>query len=1170
MRLVRLHFPAFGPFTGLEFDFDGARPGLQLVFGANEAGKSSALRGLSALLFGFPQQTPDNFLHSYDQLLVSGLLRLASGEELFFSRRKRRVGDLLDAAGNPLDPQRLAPFLQGLDGALFSSLYGIDHHTLVAGGEELLQQKGELGQALFAAGAGLNAVREVLRQLEEEAGRLFLPTGQKPEINAALRRIKELQQQARQAALNVSDWQEQRRLLQEAEQGRRLAEEEREEVRRELRRLERLSRAAPDLAALRLWRGQLSALGEVPALGEDFASRFQQAAEAQRDGEQRLRLEQERLVRLGERRRAVAINEPLLRAAPKIDDFHRRLGEYLKGQKDRPERNGMRIALRGEAGRHLQLVRADLPLEQVETLRPMLVKKRAIQTLANNHAALRAGLAAALAERLRLEEEGRGLAATLAAQPPAVDSLPLQRAVQAARAAGDIDARLAAGRGEYLRLRDECLAALSRQRLWGGELSALPALPLPLLQTVHEFAGAFAEQEESRRLAEKDGAAIDSEERRVSGELQALDGAGSVPSEEDLALRRQSRDRGWGLVKARLAGREDAAGEHLYGQGREVMSVYEEDIAQADTLADRLRREADRVARAASLRARLAELGRAASDVEQRAQVVAEERQRLLAQWREAWRPAAISPLSPREMVEWLGKIEQLRFHQGELAQKEEAGRRESERLGELRRRLAHALAEVGLEVPEGEGLAPLLSVAEEALQGFEDAGKRRVGLTEMAEKIARDELRAGQAVQRAQEELAAWSEQWRSLAGGLGGERELSPLEALEVMEALHACFDKLRQAEELQKRIDGIDRDAAALAEDLRLVVGEVAPELGGMSPELAIPALRRQLEGAAKEATLAEELDRDIRQAGEAIAASGSQLAAAGDRLAELLLEAGCEGREEVAEVVRRAALARQLQEKIGGAEERLATLAPGMSEAHLAEEVASLAIDALPGRIEHCSRQLKERLDPEINRLSQIIGQQQSLLAAMDGGARAAELQEQVESEAAKLRRLAHRYAQVKVAERVLRRAIDRYREEHQSPVVSLASEYFRRLTLGSFVGLRADSDDSGQPVLVGVRPGGQRLGVARMSSGSRDQLFLALRLATLAWRAESGEPMPLVLDDILINFDDRRSRATLELLGELAETTQVILFTHHHRIVEEARAALGAGEVVIHPLSASAE
>ncbi len=61
-------------------------------------------------------------------------------------------------------------------------------------------------------------------------------------------------------------------------------------------------------------------------------------------------------------------------------------------------------------------------------------------------------------------------------------------------------------------------------------------------------------------------------------------------------------------------------------------------------------------------------------------------------------------------------------------------------------------------------------------------------------------------------------------------------------------------------------------------------------------------------------------------------------------------------------------------------------------------------------------------------------------------------------------------------------------------------------------------------------------------------------------------MPLVLDDVLIEFDDERARAALQVLGDLAATTQVLFFTHHARIVELARETLPGAELVEHHLS----
>ena len=82
-----------------------------------------------------------------------------------------------------------------------------------------------------------------------------------------------------------------------------------------------------------------------------------------------------------------------------------------------------------------------------------------------------------------------------------------------------------------------------------------------------------------------------------------------------------------------------------------------------------------------------------------------------------------------------------------------------------------------------------------------------------------------------------------------------------------------------------------------------------------------------------------------------------------------------------------------------------------------------------------------------------------------------------------------------------------------------------------------------------------VGVEALSDGARDQLYLAIHLAALEHWLEANEPMPLVLDDVLIHFDDERAAAALEVLGELAGKTQVLYFTHHARLEELARRAV---------------
>ncbi len=124
------------------------------------------------------------------------------------------------------------------------------------------------------------------------------------------------------------------------------------------------------------------------------------------------------------------------------------------------------------------------------------------------------------------------------------------------------------------------------------------------------------------------------------------------------------------------------------------------------------------------------------------------------------------------------------------------------------------------------------------------------------------------------------------------------------------------------------------------------------------------------------------------------------------------------------------------------------------------------------------------------------------------------------------------------------------------MLTRASEVFAELTLGSFSGLTVGYEDD-QPVILGERAGGGgKVDVAGMSDGTRDQLYLALRLASLERYLSHNEPFPFIVDDVLVNFDDARSRATLKVLAGLSERTQVIVFTHHERVVALAKEAGG--------------
>ncbi|MEA3414776.1 MAG: AAA family ATPase [Thermodesulfobacteriota bacterium] len=1167
MRLKRLDLKAFGPFTDQTLEFNSEEPGFHIIFGPNEAGKSSSLRALKALLYGFSQQTPDNFIHNYDQLLVGGCLENSAGEEIIFQRRKKRIGDIIDKAGNPLNLGVLAPFLHGLEPEIFESLYGIDHDSLVRGGKEILAQKGEVGQALFAAGAGISSLREVIDQLEKEAADLFKSAGQLPEINKAVKRFKELQKEVKAASLSSRDWKNHQKAMENAVAERAGLEKERGYKDKELRRLERLEQAIPELASLKSRRDQLSALEKVIPLPPDFAERRRQVSQEMREAKLQLQRDTDRQVKLEAKRKDISFNNDLLNQAERVDDFHQRLGEYRKGQKDRPERNGMRISLRRDAARLLQQVRPDLTLEEVETLRPALAKKRTAQTLSSQYEAINQQLTLAQKQGKAAEREREEVKEGLSAIPEDREPQGLFQAVKPAQKAGDLDAQLEKSMNEVELSKKECLAALKRIGLWSGDLAALMELSLPLSETVQQFENSYSEIADKRREIEKDRKNDEKDLKNALAEIKKVEYAGEVPSEEELAQTREKREHGWQLLRRQWLDQEDVTEESQFYDPRQPLSeAYEGYVGQADLIADRLRREADRVANAAAFRAQAENLQETLAENDRDKEAFDLRARELDEAWNRVWQPVGITPLSPKEMSGWLVEMDKLRFKVGDIFKKEqEIGLHVKQRkdLKQAIQKELNSMEEEGM--PAGEELGPVLILSETVLERIAGRKTDLEKLKDRQEKAEKVFHQAEEDLKAAQEALAKWQEQWQKALFGLGLKDEVSTLEAIDIIETLQSCFDKLKEADDLKKRIDGIDRDAAELEKEVNVLLEKVAPAMLGLSLDQAILQLRTMLSQAQKDGALYEKLSEELESLQEEVSAAKKTLQSANDQMDELLRIAKCEKPEELAAVIGRFTEYQRLQEKISDTEATLAKIGAGVRIEELAGQAAKVNTDELPGLIESLKRDIKENINPEINRISQVIGEENNKLAAMDGSAKAAETAEKMEQELARIRRMAERYALLKLASKILQQEIERYREEHQDPVLKIASGYFNDLTMGSFAGLRTDVDDKGEPVLIGVRPDNLRLTVEKMSSGTRDQLFLALRLATLEWRLETSEPMPFIVDDILINFDDDRSMATLAVLADLSKKNQVILFTHHRQIVEEAKTIKGKRAIQIHEL-----
>jgi len=1165
MKVQDLHLAAFGPFTDRTLDF-GKDAGLHTIYGSNEAGKSSALRGLKALLYGIEERTPDNFVHANNKLRVNGCLKAANGNEIRFSRRKGRKNTLLTLDGEVLDEQVLTPFLQGVSPELFQTLFGIDHQALVQGGQEILEQKGEVGQALFSAALGSPALHQVLSRLDEEADGLFRPRGSTQAINALLKEYAELKKEIKAHSLSSRVWDDHRRALAKISKELAKIQAELAENRSEVNRLKRIQRLLPRFARRRELLQELESLQDTVILPEDFGKRHQQAVRGLETAQAVLAKASPRLKSFQTKLEGLSVSQDLLDQGEKIEDIHARLGGHRKALQDRPHIEMQRQQLLTDAEFLLKEVKPELELANVEKLRPVLARRQRITELGSKKAVLESRVLQTASSRQETEFRLKNARKERDALPESGSSNGLNRAIAAARKLGDIDTLIQVTHSERVALQAQCDADQSRLTLWDGVFDDLPGLAVPGQESVSRFEESYDELDKRlQRLQDKQAESI-GEIQDISLRLDNIQRVGQVPTEIDLVDARADRDRIWMLLRRHWIDGEDVSEEvsRLDVEGT-LPDVFEERVAGSDELSDRLRRESDRVHEAATLLARQDAVKQQLEDLEQGLEACAAENSHIDAEWQALWSTCQITPRSPREMRAWLDDLEKLRDKVGQLR----SLRQKCDELEDTRnthiQRLNQQLESLGMGVSKSGSLETVLMECEDVAQQLDDIGQKYRLLDKEIKDLEADLVTLTSDHQMAMDDLESWGTQWQELIESVGFQGDASPSEVADYIEKVRDLFVKQSDAEKLRVWIEAIDDDAESFRSQVADMVSNVAPELEELSADDAIVRLNALLSENRSKLMQRQQVEEAILQVEQEIQDSEATIQAMTERLDSLCKESGCKTHSELEEAERKSARYLGLKRALAVLEQEILDDGEGATVAELEAEGIDADSDALTVQIQELSNKIDDELEPKRTELAETKGRAEKELELMDGSDQAATLADQAQAILARIRSDAEHYVRVKLAGRILHDEIERYRRENQGPLVKRASEHFSALTLGSFEGLVTDFNEKDEPVLAGVRPDGERVYVQGMSSGTRDQLYLALRLASLEKYMENAEPMPFIVDDVLVDFDDERSEAALKALSALSEKTQVILFTHHSSVVEQANSFPAAAQVQVHNL-----
>lgn len=1124
MRLLALRLLAFGHFEDRTLDLcppGGGLPGFTVVYGRNEAGKSTSLRALESLLFGFEHHTSDAHRFPSKKLRVGGTLVTDRGEQLRFVRRTGHKETLRDDADRPISEAPLRAVLRGVDRELYRTLYGLDHRRLREGAKTLLSEKSSFAESLFEAGVTGAGVAKLVVSLRDEAELLFSARAREKPLNKSLRAYLEAKNNGRSYATPHEVYQKQLDGIQAEGERRAEAELDLRRIEKERRRVERGRRVAPLLLRRRGLLAQEKQLGPAPTLPETATLERERAladlTEAARSAELCDELIAELSMALAEQRAltldptdALATLSQLIGA---VRDGIRRRATRLR------EREELTWLLSGQEG---DRARARIDDGAIAAARRALDAQR----VARERAAEETRAVAELAGLIRLDRE------RLVDAPLEESLAPLTRALKFAELALLRASELSTLRVE---LADASAVADAKRQALGtrlglGELAALEA---PTEEEVDELARRVEAWSERREQLAKEQGALRRDRQARQEEQSALLARGEVVSEEELADARAARN---------LAIDEGSARSEILRR-----------VEHADTIADRLRLDADRLARLRELAAALSALEQDEVALrEEAAQLFTRrsgEEENLALRMRAAGGPA-VGVASARS---WLARRrEALAAWAHVVALTNKAALIEGE-VERAERELALLLPDAAEDAALGE----LVDLAALRLARLGAAGdERRTTLARLREReeeaVAREARRAEAEHLRVRAEAAAAA----SLASlGLSSDADLE--------EVLRTAADA-RRFSEARAKLDAIADELERVAADeakLTSYAATLAAELGavhvGADPLAAGELLLEELRQAQIARDRRRELERRMVETQARREEARERRRGAEATLDALVMRAGAHDVSELSAIEARSAATRDLARELAQVDAQILAASDGAPLEELEQELGGFDWDAADAELERLEAE-QEDADRRREAAGHArAGLEQAIRKMETEDSRASQYLEQANQELARARSIAQRYVRLRLASTLLERQIEAYRAAHQAPLLLRTEALFHELTGGSFSGLRVVLDAKDRPELVCLREGAE-VGLDGLSDGAKDQLFLALRLATIErHNSAEVERLPLVLDDVLVNFDEGRAELAIRLLSTLSGSMQVLMFTHQERLAEIAR-ALGEG------------
>lgn len=1160
MKIRQLEIENYGVFRDQQFDF-GAR--LALVYGPNEAGKSTLLQLIRELLFGFKASNhPYVFADHAGELAATASLDFSDGGQLRFRRRKGRKNEVvgkLSPGDREIDANGLKALLGHVEQTTFENVFGFSLRELAAADESL--KHANLTEALFGGGlGGLANFQTVQRRLKDDAEKLYKPAARTgPAINQTHALIKEKTSQLRDSMVKPADYD---KLLKHSEQRRQQIDDLKASLRdlqAEAAHLQRLASACKPWQQAATAQRELETLNVPAHVPPDGAAQLLRLKERQEEIERELAEFEQELREAQLELNSLQFDPAVLERAAEITRLVRKLEQVEGYRRDIPLRQQESQQRTERVAAQLRKLDPSWTFAHLDQFQTSLAQRETAATLAEELKNIDARLAELQASHRfaakQIAEHHTALerheaAANVDSLAAIVDQADVyQRAVERRQELLEQQARLTTDRAAQLARLNSPLD----QPIDGGELA------VPRSATVVEFRDRMLAADDAVRAARQLLSGARNDRQETESRFEQLEASGGVPDRDRLIAQREHRDDGWRLIRRKYVAGENVSQEEIQRWAGDASSsladTYERQAASADELADQRQEKAELAARHDQLKQELTRRGQrceaAAAELQQRTQ----ELQVIQREWLGPWKKCPFQPLSPAAMLDWLRDYETLRDLQRQDAANVALLQTTQASTESFERQLAEAFADAS-----GSPSQFLTRAREQVANARIAAATRRQRETQLAQAEA-DLARIAGELSTATQQRETWQARWQTQLRELGFPADWTVETANKILSGLHEARSEYERAQSLDERItqmqagvDEFDRQVAALCDAIN-------PQLRNVPPEQAANDLHQQLDQAQQAQRDRTKLTIDCEKRASRVTAKQRQAEKTTADITTLMAVAAAETEAEFLATADDAQRQAALQQQSRQALRDVAAVRGDEDETSFAAALQASDLDELASR----QRLLKQQIEENSALLEDTIKEasvEEAQLREMANSDRAADLQIELESLRRQLADQVDQWIPLVLAQTVLKQAVSKFEREHQPAVLEGVQRLFEQMTLGRYVTIERKLDEEG--TLLVVDQAGQRKEPHQLSTGSREQLYLAIRLAFIQHYCRKQEPLPIVIDDVLVNFDLERARRTIQVLADFDPRVQIIFLTCHQHLVDVIRSAVPDCEPVILP------